>query len=946
MACIYILKQGDEELTFKDEKSLVKHIRDNKLYNILSPKQGTPSNTTDSLAAVLRQMTFGENNFSAEDLRKFQADLLSEFVRIEEQSDFFYNAGSPLSLTKGLGKNLDSIANIKRKIETLGVDGELLDSVPFDVRYLITGREEYKTSQDQYSHGITANNVKILKEIDSLSRTMFMELTHTFQNTLSKVLANLKPNLISDKVRELMDELSAFSQIAAYKQWIKIHDRETSTLRNSLIYDTLSPTPTIIDIVKDAQRISPDNEFLKFVLPVSTTVRIGKRNQRNILNRDLINIIEGKTRGKLEPDLIAGMMDSFSDLYSNPTTKFHAKALFDYLIVKDGLMFKNKSFIKLLPTELFKDISDATSIATSLMGANTIEEYRKISNKLRETEVVNKEGIVKPYFNSQEALQVRDFIKEENVSGLKNLLFVKQFGLNVNDFYHKFEELYSNDIRNQYNLDLVKTTVNVAGRRTKPEGMLVVLENNVKNIYIDLFPAKFSTFKKDSEERSDFLAKNVAELKEIGFPVLNREHIDGDKSKSDVYFKKYIRILEPGRRDVFGSFGKATYTTYRLVSISRDFNTYTGSSMTVDGELVPRGSSAKYVPVAAVGASNTTGVANLGKRPTKDEILAVIAAKNKRSNGDDEAAGAVVPNDIPTPGLDGGVLGSDESGTSFTFPNTQSIDESETTNTPVQDKMNDFTNHSGGAAGGDTQWDIIGREFGVINHRHYREPGTGSVDSSTLRSRGVKPISASKTDYEEGIQKATQAAKDLGRRISEKYGHYQYRNWLQVKYADAIYAVSTILNKGQKDKKGFTAATKQVEGGTAYAVQMAINEGKPVFVFDQIRNKWFEVDYATDLFGKKTFIDFVETTTPVLTKNYAGIGSREINDNGIRAIREVYSKTAQSQVTNTIQSTTETSGNINPPLTGTFAGLQAMPYDPSDIPFDTFTDNEVNEDPC
>lgn len=37
--------------------------------------------------------------------------------------------------------------------------------------------------------------------------------------------------------------------------------------------------------------------------------------------------------------------------------------------------------------------------------------------------------------------------------------------------------------------------------------------------------------------------------------------------------------------------------------------------------------------------------------------------------------------------------------------------------------------------------------------------------------------------------------------------------------------------------------------------------------------------------------DFVETETPVLTKNYAGIGTREISKTGEKAIEEVYKKT-------------------------------------------------------
>ncbi|HEY8364888.1 MAG TPA: hypothetical protein VIK84_04885, partial [Haloplasmataceae bacterium] len=43
--------------------------------------------------------------------------------------------------------------------------------------------------------------------------------------------------------------------------------------------------------------------------------------------------------------------------------------------------------------------------------------------------------------------------------------------------------------------------------------------------------------------------------------------------------------------------------------------------------------------------------------------------------------------------------------------------------------------------------------------------------------------------------------------------------------------------------------------------------------------------------------NFVPIETPILTKNFAGIGTREINENGKQAIRDVYEKTTGIQIT-------------------------------------------------
>jgi hypothetical protein len=75
-----------------------------------------------------------------------------------------------------------------------------------------------------------------------------------------------------------------------------------------------------------------------------------------------------------------------------------------------------------------------------------------------------------------------------------------------------------------------------------------------------------------------------------------------------------------------------------------------------------------------------------------------------------------------------------------------------------------------------------------------------------------------------------------------------------------------------------------VKGGTGWAVGMAINNGKPVYVFDQEQKQWFSYNAILG-----AFLPLYDT--PVLTPNFAGIGTRELNDDGRQAIRDVYTKT-------------------------------------------------------
>lgn len=183
-----------------------------------------------------------------------------------------------------------------------------------------------------------------------------------------------------------------------------------------------------------------------------------------------------------------------------------------------------------------------------------------------------------------------------------------------------------------------------------------------------------------------------------------------------------------------------------------------------------------------------------------------------------------------------------------------------------------YTNHSGGAVGSDIQWDIIGREFGVINNKHYWMNNKTPHGNTEITEQ----------DKIEGQKKVTIAARQMGR-IEPTHQVRQellIRNWSQVKYADAIFAITTLQKPGDEMNYGKKALITQAKGGTGYAVQMAINEGKPVYIFDQVRDKWFK-----NIGGV-----WSDSEIPILTNNFAGIGTREINAKGKQAIRDVFTK--------------------------------------------------------
>lgn len=167
-----------------------------------------------------------------------------------------------------------------------------------------------------------------------------------------------------------------------------------------------------------------------------------------------------------------------------------------------------------------------------------------------------------------------------------------------------------------------------------------------------------------------------------------------------------------------------------------------------------------------------------------------------------------------------------------------------------------YINHSGGAIGSDTVWGELSGQYGAISEHYWHGKRTENGNHEITEE-----------EFEEGKEHVLEANKTLHRQ-PYKYMNLLARNWMQVKNSDEIFGIGHFKNK-------------VVDGGTGWAVQMAIDAGKIVNFYDQDKCVWGR--YSN---GKWERID-----TPVLTKNFAGIGTRKLNDKGWMAIKEVCIKT-------------------------------------------------------
>lgn len=174
-----------------------------------------------------------------------------------------------------------------------------------------------------------------------------------------------------------------------------------------------------------------------------------------------------------------------------------------------------------------------------------------------------------------------------------------------------------------------------------------------------------------------------------------------------------------------------------------------------------------------------------------------------------------------------------------------------------------YTCYSGGANGSDTIFEneAIKKGFDVVAFS-FDGHDTDSKNRLILSPKQLK----------DGYEHIKIANIRLNRNISNLSSYVKNlisRDWFQVKFSDTIFAI------------GMLDDINNVCGGTGYAISCAIDNKKPIFLFEQTANQWYYYDYDSESFE-------IYEDIPKLTEKFAGIGTRDINTNGINAIKKLF----------------------------------------------------------
>jgi hypothetical protein len=172
--------------------------------------------------------------------------------------------------------------------------------------------------------------------------------------------------------------------------------------------------------------------------------------------------------------------------------------------------------------------------------------------------------------------------------------------------------------------------------------------------------------------------------------------------------------------------------------------------------------------------------------------------------------------------------------------------------------LNGYKFYSGGAKGADTLWTNLVTKLGaeVIVYRPEHVDALRSTDFIELE-----------LNYIEVVDKLGRAYMEIGTYA----GKLVRRDMLQVKDASQTLAIASI-----NESNGL------VNGGTGYATTRSIILKLPTYCFDQYKNNWFHWDYTLN-----KFIECTADNYPKLITDSCLVGSRELNENGINAVKNI-----------------------------------------------------------
>ncbi len=176
-------------------------------------------------------------------------------------------------------------------------------------------------------------------------------------------------------------------------------------------------------------------------------------------------------------------------------------------------------------------------------------------------------------------------------------------------------------------------------------------------------------------------------------------------------------------------------------------------------------------------------------------------------------------------------------------------------------KPNNFILYSGGAQGSEAEFGQQAERLGV------QEVNFTFENHKISRSRGVRVLTTD--ELLKGDVSLAYISKLMNRKFNtgKMFKKVLQSIWHQINFAEEVFVVGHILDD------------VTVKGGTGWGAEFSKLCNKPLHVFDQDQDCWFK--WSGDSWKK-------EKQPKIKSKGFAGTGTRFLNANGKKAIKDLF----------------------------------------------------------
>jgi len=320
-------------------------------------------------------------------------DILQIFFGLQNQAQYTQKVSALLSLNKGLKSTFDDNLKLDRVLETLqlkflnnyiSADTESYEDLMNTLEALGVIKEQdgkwvkdknfpvFKPNNNNpnltpfdarialLNDPNTIQNIIIHKKVMDASKEFFLLNTNVFKSLTTMLNINSKqlvPFFMdrSNKtyLEEVYPEKYEALQLAKDNVGYMVHKSGANSIGRQLW-----------NLKKDPQ--FRDNILIKLL-----TLK-DPRSGSNLVQ------IEFPTRIKAEGDFYTNLNNAFKELFMNTRTRDFARKLYYYSYFKDGLQFKNKSFINTIPSWVFKDVSASLDLLNSDLKGEAFDDVSSL----------------------------------------------------------------------------------------------------------------------------------------------------------------------------------------------------------------------------------------------------------------------------------------------------------------------------------------------------------------------------------------------------------------------------------------------------------------------------------------------------------------------------------------------------------------------------------------